>query len=307
MTNILLTILGLALACLILSYFFVPARLFDALVFFTRFRAKLNVRYCDVDGHQMPYLMGGAGPPLVLLHGFGADKDHWSVVSRYLTSHFTVYAPDLPGFGDADRKIEASYGREAQIARLKMFLDCLNLSEISLGGSSMGGYLAFMFAHRYPNIVDKLWLLAPAGALSAEPSEFMLALEENSNPLIVETETQLRELARLCFFKPPSIPKNFKKVLLDRSSRVADFNRKVFEEIFDSPLAVEDINDTLQIKSLLVWGNSDKILDCSGIKEFQQKLVRAQTILMRDVGHLPMLEKPRTVAVDFLNFYAEEN
>ncbi len=61
MTNILLTILGLALACLVLSYFFVPARLFDALVFFTRFRAKLNVRYCDVDGHQMPYLMGG-GP-----------------------------------------------------------------------------------------------------------------------------------------------------------------------------------------------------------------------------------------------------
>ncbi len=135
-------------------------------------------------------------------------------------------------------KSEASYGREAQIARLKMFLDGLNLSEINLGGSSMGGYLAFMFAHRYPNSVNKLWLLAPAGALSAEPSEFMLALEENSNPLIVETEhATAGELARLCFFKPPSIPERFKKVLLDRSSRVADFNRRVFEEIFDSPLA----------------------------------------------------------------------
>ena len=233
MTNILLIVLGLVLGCLVLSYFFIPARLFDVLVFFTRLRAKLNVRYCDVDGHRIPYLVGGDGPPLVLLHGFGADKDHWSVVSRYLTNHFTVYAPDLPGFGEADRKTDVSYGREAQITRLKMFLDGLNLSEVSLGGSSMGGYLAFMFAHRYPNSVNKLWLLAPAGALSAEPSEFMLTLEENSNPLIVETEPQLQELARLCFFKPPSIPKRFKKVLLDRSSRVADFNRMVFEEIFN--------------------------------------------------------------------------
>jgi len=307
MTNILLTVLGLILGCVILSYFFIPARLFDALVLFTRLRAKLNVRYCDVDGHRIPYLVGGDGPPLVLLHGFGADKDHWSVVGRYLTDHFKVYAPDLPGFGEADRKAEASYGREAQITRLKMFLDGLNLSEINLGGSSMGGYLAFMFAHRYPNRVNKLWLLAPAGALSAEPSEFMLALEENSNPLIVETEQQLQELARLCFFKPPVIPKRFKKVLLDRSSRVSAFNRKVFEEIFDSPLAVEDVNDTLQTKSLLVWGDSDKILDCSGIKGFQQKLLRAQIILMPDVGHLPMIEKPRTVAGDFLNFYAGKN
>jgi pimeloyl-ACP methyl ester carboxylesterase len=96
-------------------------------------------------------------------------------------------------------------------------------------------------------------------------------------------------------------------VLLDRSSRVADFNRRVFEEIFDSPLAIEDINDTLQTKSLLVWGDSDKILDCSGIKGFQQKLLRPQTILMPEVGHLPMIEKPRTVAVDFLNFYAGKN
>ena len=233
MTNILLIVLGLVLGCLVLSYFFAPARLFDALVLFTRFRAKLNLRYCDVDGHRIPYLVGGDGPPLVLLHGFGADKDHWSVVSRYLTNHFTVYAPDLPGFGGADRKIEASYGREAQIARLKMFIDSLHLSKINLGGNSMGGYLAFMYTHRYPNSVNKLWLLAPAGALSAEPSEFMLALEQNSNPLIVETETQLGELARLCFFKPPSMPKRFKKVLLDRSSRVADFNRRIFEEIFD--------------------------------------------------------------------------
>ena len=147
-------------------------------------------------------------------------------------------------------------------------------------------------------------MLAPAGALSAEPSEFKLALEENSNPLIVETGTQLGELTRLCFFKPPSIPKRFKKVLLDRSSRVADFNRRIFEEIFDSPLAVEDINDALQIRSLLVWGDSDKVLDCSGIKGFQKKLMRVQTILMPDVGHLPMIEKPRTVATDFLNFYA---
>ena len=64
---------------------------------------RLHLREVEVDGHRLPYLEGGQGEPLLLLHGFGGNKDHWTMIAPHLTPHFHVYAPDLPGFGDATR------------------------------------------------------------------------------------------------------------------------------------------------------------------------------------------------------------
>ncbi len=297
----------LILIFLVLCYLLAPAILYDATIWVARFHAGLTLKYCRVDGHRIPYLVGGEGPPLVLLHGFGADKDHWTMMGKYLTPHFRVYALDLPGFGDSDRILTESYGREVQVDRLKLFLEELGLNDVYLGGNSMGGYLAFMFANKYPDAILKLWLVAPAGALSAKPSEFMLALEDGLNSLIVETEAQLTELARLCFYKPPYVPSQFKRVLLKRSARNAEFNRKIFDENFESPLGVEDVSQKLSTDTLIVWGDADKILDCSGIEVFKQMLDRPQAILMEDVGHLPMLEKPQQVANNFLIFCGMSN
>ena len=69
-------------------------------------------------GVRYVYLEGGTGEPLMLLHGFGGDKDNFDRVARHLTSHYRVVVPDQVGFGESDHPRDADYGPLAQAERL---------------------------------------------------------------------------------------------------------------------------------------------------------------------------------------------
>src|SRR5690606_34979350 len=94
------------------------------------------------DGSRYVYLEGGEGEPLMLLHGFGADKDHFTRVASYLTLDYRVIVPDLLGFGESDKPPHADYSPQAQAARLRMLASALGVGRVHLGGNSMGGQIA---------------------------------------------------------------------------------------------------------------------------------------------------------------------
>ena len=73
-------------------------------------RAGLTRREIDLPGglHYV-YLEGGRGEPLMLLHGFGADKDNFTLAARFLTPHFRVIVPDHIGFGESAHPQDADY------------------------------------------------------------------------------------------------------------------------------------------------------------------------------------------------------
>ena len=74
------------------------------------------------DGIRYVYLEGGKGDPLMLLHGFGGDKDNFDRVARRLTSHYRVIVPDHIGFGESDHPCDADYNPQAQAQRLHALL-----------------------------------------------------------------------------------------------------------------------------------------------------------------------------------------
>jgi len=80
-----------------------------------RRRAGLAEAVLEVANQRIAYLAGGTGDHLLLLHGFGADKDNWVRVAQYLTPHFYVIAPDLPGFGESTRDPNARYAVDDQV------------------------------------------------------------------------------------------------------------------------------------------------------------------------------------------------
>ena len=118
--------------------------------------AGLQAKTIRVQGQTFPYLVGGAGEPLVLVHGFTADKDAWGAVARHLTAQYTVIAPDLPGFGDTVRDPNANYSLDTQVENLRAFLQSMQLKRVHLGGNSMGGGVVALYAAKYPQEVASL-------------------------------------------------------------------------------------------------------------------------------------------------------
>lgn len=297
---VLLLLVALAAAL----YWWTPGLLYDATMAVARRAARLRPAEVRHAGERIAYLAGGAGEPLVLLHGFGANKDHWTLIARQLTPHCRVIAPDVPGFGDSSRVAQASYGLEAQLARLEGFVDALGLTRFHLGGNSMGGYLAAHFAARHPERVTSLSLLAPAGVMSAPPSELLTAIAAGDNPLLVSDAAAFERLSALCFVKAPPMPARFKQVLAHRAVAESPFNAKLFTDLFTAPLALEQALAGLSVPTLVVWGDGDRVLHPAGLEILRTVMPTAECVLMREMGHVPMVERPAEVTAALQRFSA---
>ena len=265
--------------------------------------AGLRRESITVDGHQIFYLVGGDGPPLVLLHGFGADKNHWPQAVRNLTKHFRVYAPDLPGFGESTQLTEARYTGFDQVGRLRLFVEALGLGKIHIGGNSMGGYIAGLYATRYRDHVETLWLLAPAGVLSAERSDLMKLLDTGENPLLIDSPNTYDKLIRLCFTQAPYVPGPFKRCICAIGIENRAFHEKLFADMTSDPQPLEELLTGSTVPTLILWGDEDRILHPSGASLLAASMTNAKVHIMDKMGHVPMLERPVETESLYMEFH----
>ncbi len=150
----------------------------------------LALKQAQVDGYTMPYLDGGSGPALVLIHGFAGDKDNFTRIARFLTPHYRVIIPDLPGFGDASRDMAGSYRIADQVRRVHELMQQLGLATAHLGGNSMGGFIAAQFAATYPAMTSSLWLLDAAGTHASNDTPIIQRyLATGEMPLLLRDAT----------------------------------------------------------------------------------------------------------------------
>ena len=285
--------------------FIAPAWMARRWLALERARAGLRARRADIPGFSMPYLDGGQGEPLVLVHGFGGDKDNFTRIAGFLTSRFRVIAPDLPGFGEASRDPAARYHIDAQVERLHAFISGLRLGPVHLGGNSMGGFIAAQYAATYPDEVRSLWLLDAAGATLARGTELIARyIDSGEMPLLVRREADYDALLRAVAHRMPLLPHSVRRALARRA--VADFalHTRIFREIgLESP-TLDARYPAIRVPTLIVWGRDDRILSPAAGEAMRQWIPRSRLVVMDATGHLPMIERPRAAAADFLAFVA---
>lgn len=292
-----------AVMALALYWRFRPAAIARVLIALERRRSGLRsgrLRVGDIDWH---YLTGGRGEPLVLLHGFNGDADHFVRATRFLRGHFRILAPDIPGFGETGVKGDLRYRIEDQAGRVLALLDELGIHHFYLGGNSMGGYLAIAVARRAPERVRALWLIAPGGLESAPLSPLFEEIAAGRhNPLVVRDLSDFDRLMAFCTVRPVFVPKTIKRFLTARAAANIRRIDRIFHAMRFDSTPLERLADGLVNPTLIVWGDGDQVLHPDGAGILEARMPNARTVMLEDTGHLPMLERPRRVSETWLAF-----
>ncbi len=273
----------------------------DSMMMSLRGRAGLSKKSILVRRHTIVYLEGGAGGSILLLHGFGADKDNWNLFSKHLTKNYHVIAPDLPGFGESSKIWTDQYTIAMQVERVHEFAKEIGLTKFHLVGNSMGGLIAGVYAATQPDDLLSLGLLDPAGVTESEPSQFSLELGKGYNPLIVESISDYDKLLEFTFVKPPSLPGPLKSYFAEMAVQRKDFYKKIFIEATPGN-QLETVMREIRAKTLILWGDRDRVLSASSASVLQKGIKKSNVIILKDCGHMPMLEKSEETARHYLEF-----
>ncbi len=304
--------LGLLLAAGILLagiYFFFPAWLVVAVIGTVRKWGRMTAKSIVVDGASWPYLEGGPadGDTIVMVHGFGGDKDNWLLYARYFTQHYRVIAPDLPGFGENVRNPDWSYGGMAQTERLHAFLKELGVRNFHLTGNSMGGFIALIYALTHPGQLKSLTLIDNAGVTSKHKSELELAVDDGRNPLVAKSLKDFDRLMDFIMYKRIPSPKFMMKAMSEVHLRNYDFLDGIFWAIVDEALKkplTERLGE-VAMPTLIIWGRHDRLIDVSCAEVMADAIPDNRVVILEDAGHIPMIESPRETARHHIGFISE--
>ena len=108
------------------------------------------------------YLKAGSGCPVVLLHGGASDSNDWTETMPALSQHYSLYAPDMLGYGQTDRD-KSSYYLSEFVDFTFEFIQKLGLDSMALVGHSLGGRVCLEIALQHPEKVRRLVLIDTVG------------------------------------------------------------------------------------------------------------------------------------------------
>jgi len=109
----------------------------------------------QANGASLYVRVGGSGPAVVLIHGFGDTGDMWSPLAAALAKDHRVVVPDLRGLG-LSSKPEGGYDKKNQAADIRAILDQLGIDQADIVGHDIGTMVAYAYAARYPDKTSRL-------------------------------------------------------------------------------------------------------------------------------------------------------
>lgn len=120
--------------------------------------AGFSERFVDVNGARLRYLVGGAGSPVVLLHGFAQTSHMWTPIMPLLARRHTVIVPDLRGAGGSS-KPQSGYDKRNMAVDIYQLVKSLGLHRVAIVGHDIGLMVAYAFAAQFPEAAERVVLM----------------------------------------------------------------------------------------------------------------------------------------------------
>jgi pimeloyl-ACP methyl ester carboxylesterase len=278
-------------------------KLFDWGVSVERYRSDLVVKTICVAGQNIACLERmGEGDTIVLIHGFGANKDTWIHFIRYLPKDFHVFAIDLAGHGDSRMDMDMPHDIRYLTDILALTIESMDMPRFHLAGHSLGGYVAMLYAAEKPQKLMTLGLFAPAGVLCSEPTDFQLALERGVPPIKIDSAESFDRMMDLVFYKKPFMPWPVRPVLVRQCIDRNKFEEKMWNDMLQNHPNANELLLQMQMPVFLLWGDKDRIMDVSCVTVYQRDLTDVETVIIENCGHGLIYEKSEETANAYAKF-----
>ena len=251
-------------------------------------------REISVRGVPVRLLSGGAGPPLLFLHGAGG-AGRWLPFQEHLAERFAVELPSHPGHGGAPAAEWIEHISDLAFHYLDL-LDALGLARVHLVGASLGGWIAaeidVMASHRLKSLV----LIDPVGIkVEGWIYPFLFAMDL---PEVVSTVFH-DVMAAAPLLPPDQSP----ETLLELARERAALARVAWNPYLYNPLLRRRLS-RIEAPTLLCWGEHDRVAPLACARVWAAEIRGARLEVFGGSGHVPHLEEPARVAVAVGDFCA---
>jgi abhydrolase domain-containing protein 6 len=260
----------------------------------------------EVDYVRVPFLARGWGVPVVLVHGFGGDKESWLLMAARMARNHATIIPDLPGFGAAGAIQPERASAKAQSEVLVRLLDKLGYARAHLVGNSMGGGIALRFAKDHPERATSITLIGSVGPV-VERSEVLRAIDRGENPLVLNDVGDLDRLLSLVSEKMPTFPRTMRRYIAEDRLARREAQLSLFGG-WNEPKEGDGISPDLEsvhTPALVIHGARDRVIDVSTGRALAARLPNARLEVMEGIGHVPQMEAPGAVARMVEEFVSE--
>jgi len=244
-----------------------------------------------VDGRSLCYArLGEQGEAVVLVHGFGGDKNSWLFVQEPLSAHHVVDAIDLPGHGDSTKDV-GDGSLDTLAAAVIGYLEERGIPRAHLVGHSMGGAVVTAVAAAAPDKVLSLTLVAPAGYGSAINADYLRGFAS------AQSRRELQPHLKALFADESLATRQLADDLMKykRLDGVNDALATLLGNLLDGDAPGIDAASLLaavDVPVAVVWGTEDAVLPVGNATALPP---RADVHRVDGAGHMVHMEKPSAV------------
>jgi pyruvate dehydrogenase E2 component (dihydrolipoamide acetyltransferase) len=257
--------------------------------------AGAELQTADVGGRKISY--AGAAPEsqdgdvILLVHGYGGDRNSWLFLQEPLAAKYRVYALDLPGHGTSAKDVgDGTLGVLADA--VTGVLDALGADRAHLVGHSMGGAVALAVAARDPGRIASLTLIAPTGFGAEINAGYLRGFAD------AQTRRELKPVAGQLFADESLVTRQLVDDLLayKRLDGVDESLHTLLGTLLDGDAQRGDSAAALAalggaVPVTVVWGRADRIIPAAQA----ESVTGAARHLIDGAGHMPQMERPAEV------------
>lgn len=265
-------------------------------------------KYADcANGYRMHYIDEGSGDVVVFLHGSGPGASgHSNFKGNYpylVEAGYRCLVPDLVGYGFSDKPDDVDHPLSFFVECVKQILDCAGVERCTLIGNSLGGAIAIGLTLDYPELVDKLILMAPGGLSELPEYQAMPGMQKvfqvfgSGEPV---THEVMKDLFAFGLMHNPEFATD--ELVAERLQIMQIMNGHVMATM-QVPVLTERLNE-IKCPVLGFWGMDERMMPENGIMALAKNVQTLRLVLVTQCGHWVMVEHEdmfNRSCLDFLN------